>query len=765
MLSVQAPRKTETLSKPKPDSPIDMASCESEPIHIPGSIQPHGILFALRENDLTISQVSENVSQFIARSAAELLGKPLTEILAADDLLVLQEVIAADDPKPLSPVRLHLAKFGELLPFDAIIHRHAGILVLELEPLRGASLSVPSFYHSVRQSVRELSTLRTIADASRFTAEQVKLITGFDRVLIYQFNDNWDGNVTAEVREPNMPSFLGLRFPASDIPAQVRDLYLRNWLRIIVDVDYKPAKILPELNEQTGKTLDLSYATLRSVSPVHIEYMKNMKTMSSMSISIIKNQRLWGLISCHHLAPRHVPYQTRAACEFLGQIFSYHLAAIEARSEFDFRASLRAKHLKISEKFADGNIVESLSSGFPSIIDLIECSGAALLIRGSLVLLKNTPSREQVLPLVDWLRLTGEGEFFQSNSLASLYPPAKAFENLASGVLALPISKSRDSFVMWFRPEVAQTINWAGSPDKLVEAETSRLSPRKSFEVWTEKVQGTATPWLPAEIEAAKELRAAIITEELAKLNEDLVHSNKELATSNAELDAFAYIAAHDLKEPVRSIRTYLSFVLEDESAKLSDKSKTRLLSAAHQGERMAGLLNALYLYSKVGRIDLAMTEVDLSKILAEVLARLEPFLDEHKVKVMIETPLPVVICDHVRVSEIFYNLILNAAKYNDKQYKWVAIGCREQRAGTTPQELVYYVKDNGIGIAEPLQKAIFTMFKRLHAQDAFGGGTGTGLTIAKKIIERHDGHIWLESTPGQGTTFFFTLVSSHAEF
>ncbi len=454
----------ETLIDSGLRSPIDIESCDREPIHIPGSIQPHGILFALREADLSISQVSENVSQFLNSSAIELLGKPLTELLAPEDLLVLKQVIDADDPRPLSPVRIHLVNAGKLMAFDAIIHRHKGVLILELESLHGTNLSVSSFYHSVRQSVREISAHRTIADASRFTDEQVKSITGFDRVLIYQFDDDWNGNVTTELREPIMPSYLGLRFPASDIPAQARDLYLRNWLRLIVDAEYKPAKIIPERNPDTGKALDLSYATLRSVSPVHIEYMKNMKTMSSMSVSIIKNQRLWGLISCHHHAPRYVPYQARAACEFLGQTFSYQLAAIEARSDFDFRASLRTIHLKISEKFADENVIDSLTKGFPSVVNLIECGGAALLIRGSLVLLKKTPSREEVFALADWLRLSGESEFIQSNSLASLYPPAKAFAEVASGVLAVPISKSRDSYVIWFRPEVAQTVAWAGKP-------------------------------------------------------------------------------------------------------------------------------------------------------------------------------------------------------------------------------------------------------------------------------------------------------------
>ena len=750
---------------------LDVMGCDQEPIHLPGAIQPHGLLFVLAEPALTIAQISENVGDVLGIPTIMLLGKSFADSLLGEDLPRLRQVVAADDPRVLSPVRLHLLKGTERLPFDGIVHRHAGRLVVELEPASSAELSFFSLYHSVRQSVQELQKARTILDACRFTAEQVKEITGFHRVLIYQFDEEWNGNVLAEVREDLMPSYLGLRFPAADIPVQARTLYTINRLRLIVDADYRPARILPERNPQTGKPLDLSYGALRSVSPVHIEYMKNMKTMSSMSISIMKNGALWGLISCHHEKPKYVAYQTRTACDFLGQILSYQLTAIESRSDFDFRASLRDMLGILAERVSTNELIQALTEAPSNLMELLDSGGAALLLRGSLFLVGKTPLRGDVEALVTWLQRDGAPEIFQTNALATIYAPAKGFEDVASGLLALPISKSRDAYLMWFRPEIVRTVAWGGNPEKSVESEADHLHPRKSFELWKQTVRGKAVPWQRAEIDAAKDVRSTIITEELAKVNgdlsganRDLKGSNEELAISNAELDAFAYIAAHDLKEPVRSIRTYLSFVLDDERDNLSEKSKARLTAANQQGERMTGLLSSLFHYSRVGRVDLALTNVDLNETLKEVLRRLSTFLEEHAVEVTVERPLPIVRCDGVRVGEIFYNLIMNAAKYNESAVKSIAIGYKPGANGAFAGQPVIHVRDNGIGIPPLLQASVFTMYKRLHANDKYGGGTGTGLTIAKKVVERHGGRIWLESAQGAGTTFFFTLGDQNAK-
>ena len=754
-------------SVPASSARVDLTSCALEPIHVPGAIQPHGLLFVLEEPGLAVAQVSENIDEVLGQPAASCCGKPIADLILPGDLPLLQQVTSADDPRLLSPTRLHMLKKGEARPFDCIVHRHAGVLIVELEPASEIRFSTFDFYHSVRQAVMAFPTQRTIAGACQFTAQQVKAITGFDRVLIYQFDEDWNGSVLAEVREEGVTSYLGMHFPATDIPAQARDLYARNWLRLIVDANYVPVALVPPRNPRTGRDLDLSYATLRSVSPMHIEYMKNMKTMASMSISIMKGEKLWGLISCHHQTSRFVSYQTRAACEFLGQIFSNHLTAIESRSDFDLRRSLREMHVKLTARFAREELITALSQGAPTVLDLMQAGGAAFVLRGELVLVGRTPTRAEVLDLATWLASDHIPELFSTNALSSLYAPAVAFEGVASGLLFVPISKSRDSYILWFRPELVHTVPWAGQPDLSVTAHGDALHPRKSFEQWKEVVRGRAVAWQLAEIDAAKDLRTAIIAEELWRVNDDLDGANRELKrlntnlqSSNAELDAFAYIAAHDLKEPVRSIQTYVDLVLAAEGEQMSEQSKSRLASAIRQGERMTSLLNALFHYSRVGRVDLAIADLDLNQCVTDVLGRLAPFLEMQAVKVRLPRPLPHVRCDKVRVGEIFYNLIFNAAKYNDGPDKWIELGYQQHGDGDGGEgDTVFYVKDNGIGIPAALQQSVFTIFKRLHPQDKYGGGSGTGLTIVKKIVERHGGRIWLESAPGQGTTFFFTLA------
>ncbi|HXG13003.1 MAG TPA: PAS domain S-box protein [Gemmataceae bacterium] len=235
----------------------------------------------------------------------------------------------------------------------------------------------------------------------------------------------------------------------------------------------------------------------------------------------------------------------------------------------------------------------------------------------------------------------------------------------------------------------------------------------------------------------------------------ELQQSNADLLRSNQALDEFAYVASHDLKEPLRGISSYAGFLLEDYADKLDDEGRAKLETLQRLARRLEDLIDALLEFSRVGRVDLAVQPTDLNEVLAGVLDSLRISLQQRGVAVRIPRPLPVVRCDRARIGEVFRNLITNALKYNDKPEKWVEIGYREGAEGGPP---VFYVRDNGIGIREKHFDAIFRIFKRLHGRDQFGGGTGAGLTIVKKIVERHGGRVWVESVYGEGTTFSFTL-------
>ncbi|MGH1396286.1 MAG: ATP-binding protein, partial [Trichormus sp.] len=608
----------------------------------------------------------------------------------------------------------------------------------------------------VKLTMIKLQAATTISELSQILVKEVQKITGFDRVLVYRFDENWHGSVIAEEKPEYLTSYLGLYYPASDIPQQARKLYTQNWLRLIPNVNYQPAKIIPTNNPINNRPLDLSSSVLRSVSPLHIEYMQNMGVSASMSISIIKNQQLWGLISCHHQSPKYVPYEIRSACEFLGQMTSIEMSAKEDSEDIAEKIKVKSVHSKLIEYISiENNFIDALIHHQPNILDLVNAEGAAVCFNGQCYLVGNTPTTPDIHDLVEWINQNLHQEIFFTDSLAAVYPEAENLRNVASGLMALSISKSQKNYILWFRPEVVQTVNWGGNPHKPVEVTVNggtRLSPRKSFELWKETVLLKSLPWKSYQVNAALELRSAIIGVVLRKADE-LAQLNIELERSNKELDAFAYIASHDLKEPLRGIHNYSNFLMEDYGEIINADGKEKLMTLIRLTQRMEDLIDSLLHFSRLGRVDLIMQPTNLNDVVHRILDMLRVRIEESGVEIRIPRPLPTVYCDRVQLGEVFSNLIANAIKYNDKPNKWIEIGYFDNL-----RPITFYIQDNGIGIREKHFDSIFRIFKRLHGPSKYGGGTGAGLTIAKKIVERHSGTIWLESTYGEGSTFYFTL-------
>ena len=747
-----------------PDQPIDLTSCDREPIHVPGRVQPHGVLLVLAEPDLRIMQASTSTAQYLGRAAESLLGQPLAALLGDEYVQYLRNTLDIEtiDQNPLYIWTSQLGAGGQ--HFDGLIHRHNGALILELEPSHTASAPRSDFYRMVKTVVARLQGAPSFDAFCNTAVAEVRALTGFDRVMIYTFDADGHGSVIAEALAPNVPSFLGLHYPASDIPQQARALYLRNWLRLIPDVRYTPADVVPTLTPDTGAPLDLSYATLRSVSPIHLEYMANMGVRASMSISIIDDGALWGLIACHHLSPRYLPYEVRAACEFLGQAFSLQLTAKRDSEDHQYRAQVNTVGLRLIQQIAEVHPLDyALTAGRPSMLDLVDAGGAALCIDGQIVSLGQTPTDDQIRALIAWLGAQPERGIYSIASLATACPELANCKDTASGVLAAPISRAQGEYLLWFRPELLQVVNWGGEPTKAVELHDDgvRLRPRRSFELWQQMVALHARPWKSFEIAAASDMRNAVLSIVLRRVAE-LAQLNAELEGSNVELDAFAYIASHDLKEPLRGLHNYAHFLIEDYGDKLDSEGQAKLQTLIRLTQRMETLIDTLLHYSRIGRVDLVIQQADLNVVLREVLDRLAMSIEQQQVQLRIPRPLPTIQYDAVSLGEVFYNLILNAIKYNTKPEKWVEIGYQEvaphNSADASGALYTFYVRDNGIGIQEKHFETIFRIFKRLHARDQFGGGTGAGLTIAKKIVERHGGRIWLESTLTVGTTFFFTI-------
>ena len=735
---------------------VDLSNCAREPIHIPGAIQPHGVLMVLREPDLQILQVSENSGALLGVHPGALLGTSLHALIGEAQATELRRVLDGD-LQAANPLRLTTHPDTESHHWDGILHRTAAGLVLELEPATAEDPRSVSVFVRVRQSLARLQEARTLPALCDAMAEEVRRVTGLDRVTVYHFDAEWNGEVIAEARDPEIDSFLGLHFPATDIPQQARELYRRNWLRLIANVDYRPAAILPPLSPVTDGPLDMSGSVLRSVSPVHLEYLRNMRVGASMSISLLREGGLWGLIACHHATPRHVPYEVRIACEFLGQAFSVQLGAVAEDEDRVRSVQITAAGAALLDRMASAeDWVRVLSDEQSGLLELVGAGGAAIRWGGEWVRVGNTPEPAQLSTLAGRLG-TLPGEVVHTDRLPELFPDLSTLTNRASGVLAVALRPQGGDYLIWFRPEVVQTVNWAGNPEKAVQGDGDggQLHPRASFEAWRETVRGRSLPWQPAETRAAAELRGRIL-DVVVRGADRLAALNDELRRSNEELDSFTYIASHDLKEPLRGIHNYATMLLEETEGTLDAGAARRVETMIRLTRRMDAMFDSLLTYSRVGKLEIKRVPTDLQQLLGDVLDTLQARIAESGTELRVPQPLPTVACDPVRTAAIFQNLITNALKYNDKPERWIEVGSEEGN-GSPP---VFYVRDNGIGIPQKHWATIFQVFRRLHGRDKFGGGVGAGLTIVKRLVERHGGRIWLESAVEEGSTFFFTLES-----
>jgi light-regulated signal transduction histidine kinase (bacteriophytochrome) len=743
---------------------VNLTNCDREPIHIPSLIQPHGLLIILTEPDLRIAQVSANALEVLGIAIKDLLDRPLAEFTGEELIKSIQACLEHNFEYP-NPLRVEFDDLGDRLPlvFNGIVHRApTNEIVLELEPCESSAGSdFFQFYHQIKHNLAKIQTAKDLSALCDLVVQEVQAITGFDRVMIYRFSEQGDGTVIAEVKQPDLEAFLGLRYPDTDIPKQAKHLYTLNWLRLIPDVNYQPIGLVSHETESPIQKapLDMSYCALRSVSPIHLEYLQNMGVTASMSISLIQNKKLWGLIACHHYTPKFIPYETRTICEFLGQLMSTELANKEANENLDYKLQLKTIQGQFVERLTKATgFVDELDHDHEALLSLTAAQGAAICDGDRLILIGETPDELAVKSLLTWLEDHFEQDLFVTDALPSVYGEAVEYQAIASGLIAMAISKIQHRYVLWFRPEQLQTVTWAGDRDKptqIAEDGSIRLLPRQSFAAWKEIVSGKSNPWLSCEVGSAIELRQAIVDIVLRQANE-LAKINADLARSNSELDAFAYIASHDLKEPLRGIHNYATFLLEDYGEILQSDGADKLHTLVKLTTRMEALIESLLKFSRLSRQDLQMEPLDLNLLLQNVRELFAMNPQWQNCKIQIPRSLPIVMGDRLLIEEIFINLITNAFKYNENSEKLVEIDWLTEQPKSP--FVTIYVRDNGIGIREKHLESIFQIFKRLNSPNKYGGGTGAGLTIVRKIVERHKGNIQVQSNYGQGTTVSFTL-------
>lgn len=477
------------------------------------------MLAVVREPSFEIRQISANVDDLLGRSVDEVLNKDLSALIGIDQANLIRQAAATfGDLRQRNPLELTMEVGGYTRPFDALLHREpGGILLIEIEMAYGERpFSFPNTYQAVRNSVEELNRADGLGPLYDTAARAVRELTGFDRVMVYRYDRDYNGEVVAENKREDLNSFLGLHYPASDIPAQARAMYEKSWLRLISDVDYTPAPLVPPMDPDSGTPVDLTHATLRSVSPIHIEYLKNMGVRASMSISLLRHGRLWGLIACHHYAGPHLPpYGARAAAEFLGSTLS--LRMVDRFDEDQLREQLAAQSLLSHLTAATHNDAEPLATtllGVPSVLDLLPATGVVVNVGGEYGTLGSPPAPDHVAAIAAWARSTGK-DIAVTECLSRDVPAVPVDPQIAAGALALNLPD--DQYVIWFRDEAVRSVDWGGDPHNkaiaVQEGDQVRLSPRKSFDRWREVVDKCSEPWAPIQLESAEGLRANLVEE------------------------------------------------------------------------------------------------------------------------------------------------------------------------------------------------------------------------------------------------------------
>jgi chemotaxis family two-component system sensor kinase Cph1 len=735
---------------------INLNRLEQEPIHTSGKVQPHGVIFALEEPDLKIVQVSTNTFNIFGVYPQDILGKTLEEIFDPFQIEAIKQGIASDNLDFINSSKLWARiKGDDYVVFDGVFHRNAdGLLILELEPaFSQENIPFLSFYHLARTSINQLEKTANLRDFCQIIVKEVRKLTGFDRVMLYKFDEENHGDVIAEEKLESMESYLGLHYPESDIPAPARRLFSANYIRLIPDAKVKPVQLFPIENPITQQPLDLTLSILRSASPCHLEYLHNMGVASSLTISLIKDDQLWGLIACHHQTPKYVSYELRKACEFLGRVIFSELSAREETEDYDYRMKLTyIQSMLIDYMSSEENFINGLVGHEPNLLDLTSSQGAAVCFGGNCTVIGKTPTEEDLNYLVQWLQNNIHEEIFYTDSLPRLYSDAEKFKEVASGLLAIPISKR--NYVLWFRPEVIQTVNWGGDPNKAYETTHAegnvRLSPRKSFELWKETVRLKSLPWKQVEIKAALELRKAIINIVLRQADE-LAQLAQDLERSNAELKKFAYVASHDLQEPLNQVANYVQ-LLEMRYRDRLDEDAQEFIGYTVEGvSLMQTLIDDVLAYSKVDMQGAEFAFTDAETALEKAIANLRGRIAESGARITRDR-LPTVMADGTQLMQLFQNLVGNAIKFRSEKPPEIQISAQR-----TEDAWVFSVKDNGIGIDPQFFERIFVIFQRLHTRDEYSG-TGMGLAICKKIVECHRGRIWVESELGKGATFYFTV-------
>jgi len=732
---------------------VNLTNCEHEPIHIPGSIQPHGFLIGIDETSKKITYCSGNSADYCGLSYEFLLGKTFAEAFGEEHRNTIADYVEKSGLDSL-PQKLFIN--GKNFLFR--IHKVDSIYIIEAEP----EIAEPEILENpYRQSIKFVSymnatsTLRELCD---LVAKGTREITGYDRVMVYRFDKEYNGEVFAESCRDDLEPFLGLHYPHTDIPPQARDLYMRNLLRLIADINYTPVPIYTI--SETKTNLDLSLSLLRSTSPIHVEYLQNMGVGATLTISLIHRGRLWGLIACHHYSPKNLTPEIRLAAKLQGQFITSQIDVRQLNEEYEVARKTNIAFEKLTA-FNLPSVIESFKiiSLSPQLLHICNASGVSLLINGQVFKNGLAPSDEDVVLLSKWLSEYSNDTHFFTDKLINFVPDMHAVCEKISGVHYHSLGNG--NAIIWYRPETLTEVNWGGDPEKAIIRDSNGLHPRNSFNLWKQVIKSRSNNWLQPELNASANFAHALqkqIGLFLMSLEEEKYRKLTErLKESNAELENINWISTHDLQEPLRKIQFFASILLSKETENLSEKALESINRMSNSANRMQTLLTDILKYTRIKYTAESFEDTDLNVILDEVLDEMKDFIHEKNAVVNVGK-MPVVNGVPFLLKQLFSNLLQNALKYAaaDRQpvieVSWSGKRSKNANTGNSFCDEIRFA-DNGIGFPEQYSETIFNIFKRLHGHSEYSG-SGVGLALCKKIMQNHSGWISASGVPDKGAVF-----------
>ncbi len=749
---------------------FDFDHCEDEPIHIPEAIQGYGYLFAADPESGEIRIHSNNIDSLIRlEDRPNLVGRNLFDYFDFEFMprsFIVDSYLRARRNGVRLPLELRLADRFLADPirqdYHAVIYSSDGLMIIEIEPASKFKEIVSAKQVGKIYATNIAPTFQSLKDVQAVTqaiAQIVKDLTGFERVVVYRFNDDGSGTVISEAKDddPALPSYLDFHYPASDIPAQARELYRRNWIRLNPDVDVEPVALVPSIRESRRKPLDLSQSILRAMSPIHVQYIRNQGLKASMSISLINEDKLWGLISCHHRTSHYIPQNIRMECESFAHLFGWQIYA----KQEEVKARLRDRTDRtidwlIEGLHESGGIIGVFRAYEREVLALMGATGFVFCTGEENVHIGQTPDSDGINAIARLAQSHGEDVTFHTENILDHLDIEESKLSGVRGALVIPLLSQRDYFTVWFRPETQRTIRWAGNPDEK-QAESPkkvRLAPRNSFQLHEQKISGRSLPWKENDIEIAERFNKIFLRHALKKKIEMEADITKLEARDQVKNEFLATLA-HELRNPLSPITNAVSILqLPIDEA----KKQTAYRIIDRQLKHMVHLVDDLLDVSRItrGKVILNQESLQLNKVLENAIELSEPLIRERNHELIFEPGEQTVYVhgDFTRLSQCFGNVLNNAAKYTEPG------GRIEIRVTPSPSDVVIEIKDNGVGIPPSHLKRVFDMFSQVDANSTqTRGGLGIGLTLTQSLIKIHNGSISVHSDgPNTGSTFKITL-------